>query len=457
MAGSGKGPKVIVVGAGSMFFGRQAIAHMVTSDVLKGGTLGLVDTDEPTMKKMTKLAELAAEAAGAPTTIIGTTDRTEVLEGADFVILTFADRGIEFRGVDCEISNKYGVKMCSGDTIGPGGVFRTLREGPHVLDVARDVERLCPDAWVINLINPTAAIGKMLAKHTKVRSFALCDGHHEPHWTRGKLRTVGLLGEDQTDPALEARADIACTGVNHFMFLWRFLVDGKDYLPKYFEHLRGRVGADDDNTYSKGRMNARYTAELTEIFGAAPTAIGHTKEYVPYYQGWTVSPGLEPITIFDAVERAEKRKGIFEEIDAYIAGDKPMSEFLEQTPHDHATDIVEAMWAGSSQKFFINQPNRGAVSNLPDDAFLELRGSVDMENGPRPDPVGEMPLSIRGLQQQVLDTHELTADAVVTGDRRVLRQAMLVDPIVNSVSDADAMIAELLEAERDALPACWFE
>jgi len=114
------------------------------------------------------------------------------------------------------------------------------------------------------------------------------------------------------------------------------------------------------------------------------------------------------------------------------------------------------MWGGLGKRFFINQPNQGAVGNMDDDAFFELLSDVDMD-GPRPLPVGEFPNGVRALQQQVLETHELTVEAIVTRDRAILRRAMCLDPIVNSIVDADKIIEELLDAEREALPAEWFE
>jgi len=455
---SGRGPKIVVMGAGSMFFGRQAIAKTVTSEVLRTGTLALVDTDAPTLEKMTALAHRAVEAAGAPTTIQSSTDRRDVLAGADFVVLTFADRGIHFRGVDVEVSARHGVRMCSGDTIGPGGVFRTLREAHHVLAVAHDVEELCPDAWVINYINPSAALGILLMRHApRVKSFALCDGHHEPRFRRGLLRDAGLLAPEEENPALEEAVDLAEGGVNHFTWLVRLRHEGVDYMPKLLAQNTERAAEDTDaGAHAKSRFNRRYRHELFEIFGACPTTISHTKEYVPYYQGHSASGGgLEPVALFDAPARAEQRAEVYREIDSYLARGKPMAEFLEKTPADHATDIIESMWGGLGKRFYVNTANRGAVTNMAPDAFLELRCDLDMD-GPRPLPFGEMPCGVRGLSRQVLDTHELAVEAAVHCDRALLRRAMLTDPIVNSVADADAIIAELLEAERDALPAGWF-
>ena len=125
-----QGPKIVVVGAVSYFFGRPVIWNMVNSPVLRGGTIVLVDTKTSVLETMRSIAERAVEATGSRTRIEATTDRAKALEDADFVVLTFSDRNAHFRGVDCDISRKHGIRMCSGDTIGPGGVFRALREIP---------------------------------------------------------------------------------------------------------------------------------------------------------------------------------------------------------------------------------------------------------------------------------------------------------------------------------------
>src|SRR5690606_31641034 len=110
------------------------------------------------------------------------TDRRQVLEGADFVVLSFADNTVKYRGIECDISLKYGIRMCSGDTIGPGGIFRAMRELPVIMECAEDIEELCPDAWVINYINPSTVHGMASSRYApKPRPFALCDSQHMPH------------------------------------------------------------------------------------------------------------------------------------------------------------------------------------------------------------------------------------------------------------------------------------
>jgi len=295
------------------------------------------------------------------------------------------------------------------------------------------VEELCPRAWLINYINPTACFGIMLMRGAPgVRSFALCDGLHEPHFRRRLLRAAGRLGEDEENPALEAATEIRLGGVNHFTWMWGLTVGGEDCLPAYYDYMRARAGDEDDKLSSKGRKNGRYRLALSEIFGAAAMCIGHTKEYVPYWQGYSANPpDIEPIIPFDAPERARQRAEIYAGIDDYVAGGRSMEEFFREIRADHATDVIESMWGSLGKRFYINQPNRGAVSNMDDDAFLELLSDVDLD-GPRPVPVGEMPRGIKGLTQQVLDTHELTVEAAMSCDR------------------------ELLAAEREALPAEWF-
>ena len=166
-------PKVVVIGAGSLFFGRQAIWQMATSPHLNGGTLSLVDKDPLRMETMGALAEKVVAETGFSLRIEVASDWKDALPGTDFVVLSFAADTVRYRGLDCEISERYGIRMCSGDTIGPGGIFPALRELPLIMECLSDIERLCPDAWVINYINPSADNGIAIARYApQVNSFA---------------------------------------------------------------------------------------------------------------------------------------------------------------------------------------------------------------------------------------------------------------------------------------------
>jgi len=177
---------------------------------------------------------------------------------------------------------------------------------------------------------------------------------------------------------------------------------------------------------------------------------------VPYWQGRDASKGkLPPLTLFDAAARQKVHDAMWEEVDGYLSHKIPASQFMGSHAPDHATDVIESMWGGLGKRFYVSSANRGAVPNMDDDAFLELLSDVDM-HGPRPAPVGSFPPGIRALEQQVLETHELTVEAIVRCDRGLLRRAMMLDPIVNSIADGDALIEELLDAEKAALPECWY-
>jgi alpha-galactosidase len=456
------GPKVTVIGAGSYFFGKPVIHKMATSPIMAGGTLALVDTKPNVVRTMTDLAQRAFAHTGCDVKVIGSTDRRDVLGDSDFVVLTFAERNAHYRGVDTEVAARHGIRMCSSDTIGPGGIFRALRETPHALAMAQDTHALAPNAWLINFVNPATVLGMALRRYApEVKSFALCDGQHEPYCTLNWCKTVGILPPEAKaiPPDVQSRLDLAIGGVNHCTFVLRFRYDGVDMMPVLRETVarRSELERQDPQAHSKSRFNANYSLQLLDLYGVYPTAVAHTKEYVPFYQGYGVAANdPEPLRLFDGEGRAREMVAAWATTEEYAGGRIPMAEFFQKVHDDHATDIIESMWGGLGKPFFINTANRGAIPNLPDDAFLELRCHVDM-NGPQPLPVGPFPRGALALQHQVLDTHELTAEAAVTGDRAILRRAMLTDPLCNNIADADNCIADLLEAERDVLPEYWYK
>ncbi len=456
-------PKVVVVGAGSLFFGRQAIWQMVHSPHLQNGTLALVDTDAQRLEQLVTMAKMVKNAQGVDLNIEASTAWQDSLPGADFVVLSFARETVKYRGIDCALSEKYGVRMCSGDTIGPGGIFRAMREFPRILECVADVERLCPEAWVINYINPSAVHGIGLMRFApNVKSFALCDSLHMPHIKGHIAHMAGLGVEDRAalSPEMDMDFDVRIAGVNHFTWLLKAAYKGEDRTPNVAAYLRAKAAAENTQImeagHSKRWLNSTIAHELYEIFGYVSVCVSHTKEYVPYYQSQGVTQGgTPPLDIFETESRYDWHEKMWEQISGYISGATPISQYTQDVGPDHATDIIESMVGNLGKPFYVNTANQGAVPNMGDDAFLELLCDLDMD-GPVPRPVGDMPRGLLGQQQVILDTHELTAEAVAKGDYNLLRRAMLTDPIVNSISDADAILKELLEQEREVLPDCWY-
>ncbi|GHA35697.1 alpha-glucosidase/alpha-galactosidase [Devosia pacifica] len=453
-------PKVTVIGAGSLFFGRQAIWQMVHSPHLNGGTLTLVDTDKERLDKLEKLARMVADHEGVALTIEASTDRREVLAGSDFVVLSFAKDTVRYRGLDTQISEKYGIRMCSGDTIGPGGVFRAMRELPHILDCARDVEELCPDAWVINYINPSAVNGMALKRFApNLKSFGLCDSLHMPHIKRRYAERAGLVAKNEALSAeIDSKFDLRIAGVNHFTWVLKAEYEGRDVIPDIGAAIGRRAATETDggDTGAKAINNDAIGYQLFQMFDKVPACVAHTKEYVRYWQGHGVTKEeIPPLSLWETEARYARHREMWEQIDGFVTGQTPISEFMTTFGPDHATDIIENMVGNLGKPFYINTYNDGAVSNMADDAYLELLCDIDMD-GPRPRPVGDMPRGLRSMQEIVLDTHELTAEAVAKGDRSLLRRALLVDPLTNSIADTEALIDELLDAERDNIPQHWY-
>ena len=450
-----KNPKVTILGAGSLFFGRQAIWQMVQSPYLNNGTLALVDTDGERLEKMVMLANMVARYNNVKLAIEGSTDRKKVLAGSDFVVLSFANDTVKYRGIDCKVSEKYGVRMCSGDTIGPGGIFRAMRELPVILSSARDIELLCPAAWVINYINPTAVHGLCLRKYApKLKSFALCDSLHLPHIKMQYALKAGIIGKhEKYSKEISQKFDLRIAGVNHFTWIIKAEFEGRNVIPDIAESLRIEAAKETDrgNTDAKSKYNNGIGYELYGIFGLIPTCVAHTKEYVRYWQGHGKSMDeIPPLSIWETDMRYKRHAEMWKQVDDYITGRIPISGYMSAFEPDHATDIIESMVGCLGKPFYINTFNNGAVTNMRNEAFLELCCDISID-GIKPYPVGEMPKGIRGMQELILDTHELTVEAVTECSLEKLRRAMLTDPLVNSISDADNIISELLEQEREAL------
>ena len=453
-------PKVTVIGAGSLFFGRQAIWQMVVSRHLNGGTLALVDTDPERLETLQTVAEKVIAEAGVPLKLETSSDWKDSLPGSDFVVLSFARDTVKYRGIDCKVSEKYGIRMCSGDTIGPGGVFRAMREFPLILTCAKDIERLCPDAWVINYINPSAVHGIGLQRFApKLKSFALCDSLHMPHVKRRYAQRAGIIGENEAlTGEADKRFDLRIAGVNHFTWLLKAEWGGKDVMPMIAESVRRQAATETDggDTGAKAKFNNKIGYALYEAFGHVPACVSHTKEYLRYWQGLgKTADEIPPLSIWETEDRYRRHEAMWRQLEDFASGKTPIGEYMSVFGPDHATDIIENMVANLGKPFYINTPNRGAVTNMRDDAFLELLCDVDML-GPKPRPVGEMPRGLRAMQELVLETHELTAEAIAKHDKTLLRRALLTDPLTNSLADTDALIGELLEREREVLPAYWY-
>jgi alpha-galactosidase len=455
-----KGPKVVLIGAGSAFFGRQTIWSLVMKEALCGGTLALVDHDSEKLGWMTKIAKNCIKGKKSSLKIEASTNRKDVLKNADFVILAFANKGVELRGNDADISTKHGMTMCSADTVGPGGIMRTIREVPHQNEIMRDVEKLCPDAWVINWVNPTCAMGiAMMRNFPKIKSLAICDGPHNPRFDDTLIVNAGLVktAEEITDE-LRSKVKIRSGGINHFNWLLEMTYEGRDLTPLIKEGLKKASQAEHVAASEDGKVarTNRISSQLADVIGYVPKCTWHTQEYLPYFQGHDVDKeNALTIQKWNIEMRRKWMDDCRKDMQDIASGKRKTSDFLKNTSSDHASDIIESMWTGTLKKFYINVKNNGAITNLTDDAYVEVPCIVNM-NAVMPLPFGPLPRPILGYVQRILDEHELAVEAAVTCSRKTLLQAFLASMVIVSIPDATNCMEEMLVSERKYLPAKWF-
>jgi len=435
----GHGPKLVVIGAGSIFFTRAVAVGMCTDPHYRGGTLSLVDIDPEMLDLMHRLCQRIVEETRADLRLEATTDRRVALREADFVVLSFSVRGVDLRELDTRIPARYGIIQSSGDTTGPGGLFRSIRTIPLVLEVARDIEAICPQAWVFNYINPTTIIGAALNRFTRLKVLALCDGVMLPDKKLELMERVGIAAEQEPEVTMKIG------GLNHFSWVTEFRHKGQDLMPRLLESLRRRPE----------RYASRAVEQLLEIFGFYSAIGGHMVEFLPYFQGRGSRPQESYVNhLFEIDERRKWMRQFREEIRRQADGLEPVTELIRNTRPDLVIRLANSVLDDSGQVHFVNFPNRGHISNLPEGAIVELPARIyaDRYEGL---PFGEMPPVLRGWMLRVIDTQELTLEAAMSRDRRLLRQALVADPLTVSIEDADHIIEELLAAEADDLPPGW--
>ena len=433
------GPKLVVIGAGSIFFTRSVAVGMCKDARYSGGTLCLVDLNPEMLDVMRRVCERIIEETGADLALEATTDRTEALPGADFVVLSFSIKGVDLRETETVVPLKYGVIQSSGDSTGPGGLFRSIRTIPAVLAVARDIEAICPEAWVFNYINPSTVVGAALNRCTNLKVLALCDGVMLPDKKLELMERVGV------PPEAEAEVVMKIGGLNHFSWVTEFRHGEQDLMPRLLQSLK-----ENPEQYS-----SRATEKLLEVFGVYSAIGGHMVEFLPYFQGRGLRPEESYVNqVFEIDERRKWMREFHEEIHAQADGREPIRKLIDETRPDLVVRIANSIIDDSGEVHYVNFPNRGHITNLPDGAVIELPARIyaDRYEG---EVFGEMPRVLRSWLLRVIDAQELTLEAALSGDRELLLQALAVDPLTVSIEDAKHIIDDLMAAEGEDVPAAW--
>ena len=448
----GEKVKVVLLGAGSITFTPSLMKGLMESELAKEGMLdiSLVDVNPEILDMMyiigTKMLNVYKKQKNLERFKIEKyVDRKQALEGADFVIVTIGVGGAKATHVDVNIPLKHGILQSVGDTVGPGGIFRALRHIPVLLEIARDMEDLCPEAFLFNYSNPMTALMRALIRETKIKAYGLCTG----------IFGIWHFLANYVDAPPE-KVDLTVAGINHLCWVLNFTVRGEPGYPLLEQKLTKKG-------IPKGYYSA-ITFELYKLFGYVPSpGDRHVAEFFPNLfmneeavQKYRIPTGLAK-TIYDF----KVREPIEKLIRNVALGQEPIEKFLMRKGLEgegiEVVRLIEAITLNRKMLYpGINVANNGAIHNLPRWAIVEVPAYVDAM-GVHSLNVGSLPKDIAGILTHRIAEYEILIDSAIMGDKNLLLRALLMDGYVKSLDKAKKLVKDILMAEREWLPDYWFK
>ena len=437
-------PKIVFIGAGSGFGGRS-FADILSFEELRDSEIVLVDINPENLEPVAAYCRKVVEAYRAPTRVSTARDwRDGVLDGADYVMTSFAQGGPAYRGVpfhyEMTIPRKYGIHQGVGDTAGLGGVFRAFRCAPELIAIGKDMETRCPGSYLLNYVNPMAMLTRVLnVSCPGINMLGLC--HNIQYGIRDVARWIGCSHKDLRYTA---------AGVNHMdWFLTIEYLDGRDAYPDLLQ-----AAAANENIYQSRAVQF----ELLKTFGYFTTESSrHCAEYLPYFLPRQAD--RDAVYFQDRETEAEvditaPRWGSDSDLVQQTDGRKPLQ--LDRS-FEYGMHIMHALETDNVYRMHLNVINNGCIDNFTDDACVEVCCTVD-RNGVHPHRVGKMPVQLAALCRGIADMQTMASDAVLERDLNKALLACLIDP-TTAASATPARIKEcfdeLLEAERPWLEKEW--
>ena len=454
--------KVVIIGAGSTIFGLETLSTLIRSPRLRGGTLSLVDLNAEGLALVEALAHRLNREWQAGLAIESATDRRQVLASADFVVVSIEvgpREGTWKR--DWEIPLQFGVRQPYGENGGPGGFAHTLRQVPEMLAIARDMELLCPDAWLINFTNPVPRLCLAVSRYTTIRTVGLCHQINEAYMMAG-VALAEQLGIDvppgtnsDAHPdiwpkaryvAAQARSLLAiqAAGLNHFTWIldMRDRRTGEDLYPAFRRALMALPAAFEP-----------LTRAVYQATGLCPVpGDSHLAEYLP----WCHDPQTRPwekynLYLYDWERAKADREKRWQAIEDMARGMTPV-DVLRETRGEGAVEIVEGILGGEECfRDAVNIPNRGHITNLPDGAIVEVPAFISGW-GIRGLNVGPLPEVVAELCRREIAVAGLAVEAAATGDRDAALQALLLDPCIDDIDTAESILGAYLAEYEQYLP-----
>ena len=435
--------KVAFIGAGSIGFTRNLLKDLLSVPEFHNIQIAFTDINERNLSMVTQLCQRDIDANGLDIKIQATTNRREALKDAKYVFNLVRVGGLEAFELDVNIPLKYGIDQCVGDTLCAGGIMYGQRGIPVMLDFCKDIREVAhPDCLLLNYSNPNAMVTWACNKYGKVKTIGLCHGVQHGH-----QQIAEVLGLQQDE------VDIICAGINHQTWYISVKHKGEDMTGKLLE------GFEKHPVYSK---TEKVRIDMLRRFGYYSTeSNGHLSEYVPWYR-------KRPEEIMDWIDLSDwihgetggylrvctESRNWFETDFPNWLKEEPKKFDPEKRSQEHGSYIVESLETGRIYRGHFNVVNNGTITNLPDDAIVEVPGYVDY-NGINIPKVGDLPLGCAAVCNASISVQRLAVEAAVHGDDMLLRQAMMMDPLVGAVCNPPEiwqLVDEMLVAHEQWLP-----
>ena len=433
--------KITFIGAGSLGFTRGLVRDILTFPLLKDATLCLMDIDPERLDFAFRAVSRIVELGHYPAKVVATLDRAEALKDADVVLVTILAGGTDVWRYDIEVPKKYGVDINIGDTRGPSGIFRALRTIPVLLSIAKDMERYCPKATMLNYTNPMAMLCRAMQQETSIQLTGLC------HSVQG---TAEMLAKWIGAPMDEIT--YTCAGINHMAWYLKYQWKGEDAYP-----LIRKAITEHAEIYNEEQVRNEMFLHLDYY---VTESSGHNSEYNPWFrktpelieQYCTHGTGWNPGEYAYVLKEYRKRETSWkEDAKQWFSNETPIS--LERG-HEYAAYIINALQGGEPFTFNGNVRNTGLVTNLPPNACVEVPVWVS-KKGLESAYVGALPpqcAALTGLSSQI---EEMAVQGCLTGDPRLVFQAIAYDPLtaaVLSLAQIKQMVNEMFDCNKDHLP-----
>jgi alpha-galactosidase len=436
--------KLVLVGAGSASFGVNTLTDIFEQrEHFRGSTLALCDVDAAKLARVARLAERMNAATDAHLKIEFATDYRDLLPGAKFVFVSVEVDRLERWKLDWQIPFKYGIQHVLGENGGPGGLSHALRTIDLVLGIAREVERLAPDAYLINFTNPLSRVCLALTRYTKLKTVGLCHQINKGYYIVGHI--LGLtprLAKHCPDAPVAAvmknKFALKTAGLNHLTWITdlREVGTGRDLYPEFHERLQ-----DFDPTFEP------LSRRLFEAFRLFPAAgDDHVGEYFAFAHETSDLKG------YDFKGREAEGRDLDARVDRAGRSDQALQEFLRSDSGERAVNVAAAILNDLNQyELTVNVVNNGAISGLPDWAVVEVPAVVG-GRGIVPLRIGSLPPGITAVLNQQVAVQDRVVEAAVHGDRQAARQALLLDPLITSYTVAEQLLDEFLTTHTAYLP-----